>query len=53
MIYEVRMWVMIYIKKLLFKLKMKQNVLRLMKQLGEIVGVLLKVADEITDKADK
>ena len=51
MVYEVRMWIMIYIKKLLFKLKMKQNVLKLMKQLGEMLGLLLKVADDIKDKA--
>lgn len=53
MVYEVRMWIMIYIKKLLFKLKMKQNVLKLMKQLGEMLGLLLKVADDIKDKAQK
>lgn len=53
MVYEVRMWIMIFSKKLLFKLKMKQNVLKLMTQLGEMVELLLKVADEIKDKAEK
>lgn len=45
------MWIIIYIKKLLFKLKMKQKVLKLMKQLGEMLGLLLKVAEDIKEKA--
>lgn len=44
---------MIYIKKILFKLKMKQNVLKLMKQLGQLTTLLVKIFEEIKDKSDK
>jgi hypothetical protein len=40
-IFELRMWLLIYLKKMLFKLKMKINVLQYMKILGEVTCLLL------------
>ena len=44
------MWLLIYLKKMLFKLKMKVSVLKFMKYLGEVTCVLLTCWEEIKEE---
>jgi len=52
-IFELRMWLLIYLKKMLFKLKMKVSVLKFMKILGSVTCVLLTCWEEIKAEEEK
>ena len=50
---SLKMWLIVYVKKMLFQLKIKANVLKAMKLLGEVTCILLICWEEIKDEDEK